>query len=105
MWRNIVFGLFLLMFFESGFSAGLPFSENRFSMVLEYQLMSSCLKKIQTRKTKAIRVCACALEKTMENGWLPDYDSNEDYSENRLKFLSDFEKNRKACQENYPQKS
>ena len=105
MWRNTVFGLFLLMFFESGFSAGLPFSENRFSVVLEYQIMSLCLEKTQTHKTKAIKVCTCALEKTMENGWLSDYDNNKDYWENRPEFISDFEKNRKACQENYPKKS
>ena len=61
----------------------------RFSRVLEFELMSWCVSDAKSRGDK-IRLCACALEKTQENGWRPDYDSDREFGEG---FVHDYRKN------------
>ena len=67
----------------------------RFSRTLEYALMDSCVSRFRSNqeKNEVIKRCACALEKTQEDGFWPDYDRNSDYWENREQFAKDFAKN------------
>ena len=64
----------------------------RFSRVLEFELMSRCVGDAKSRGDK-IWLCACALEKTQENGLWPDYDSDRKYGKDREKFVRDYSKN------------
>ena len=95
---KIICGLFvgaLMVASQATYAFG-PF-ENRFSISLEYQLMDLCVDKPARKRMRRIRICACALEKTQENGWLPDYDNDKDFWDNRKKFLKKFRKNEEAC--------
>ena len=97
MMKIAMLGLLLAAFSGAAYSAGLPFGENRFSMKLEYELMDVCVGDGKP-KNRAIKICVCALEKTMEDSWWPDYDSDRDYRESQKKFMRNFSKNRRACQ-------
>lgn len=70
-------------------------AENRFSMAVEYELMNECVGRNSVMKK--IKRCACALEKTMEDGWNPDYDNDEDYFEDQEVFDKKFLQNTKLC--------
>ena len=71
-------------------------AENRFSMPLEYELMDECVGNSKYR-SKQIKICSCALEKTQENGFGADYDNDEDYFEDKPAFNKNFSKNIKRC--------
>ncbi len=99
MWRGILFSFFLVLFSLSGFA----FGADRFSMILEYQLMDGCVEKSAAYSARlrkaAMKICACALEKTQENGWYPDYDHDQDFVDDEEEFMTDFGKNIKECRE------
>lgn len=66
----------------------------RFSRVLEFALMNSCVgESLSRNKEEKIKRCACALEKTQENGFWPDYDKDEEYHEDRKQFMEEFNEN------------
>ncbi|MGR3913199.1 MAG: alpha/beta hydrolase [Gammaproteobacteria bacterium] len=89
----------LLAVCGAGHAAGLPFTGSRFSMALEYELMDLCVEESKNLyKARAIKICACALEKTAEDGWFPDYDTDEDFREDQDGFMRNFWKNMKTCQ-------
>jgi hypothetical protein len=74
----------------------------RFSRVKEFELMSACTSEIA--HPDATEVCACALYAAQESPWFRDYDNDDDFNENRQKFLKTFgekighySKNRKEC--------
>lgn len=68
-------------------------AENRFSMGLEYELMSYCVGG-----RSSIAICKCALTKTMEgSGFFSSYKKDKDYRENVSKFNKSFSKNRDSC--------
>ncbi len=89
MYKTIILSVILTIFSLSAQA------ENRFSMSLEYQLMNSCVGSSRYRSSSKIKICACALEKTMENGWWSDYDN--DYLDDKKDFKRDFSKNMKEC--------
>ena len=98
MLHKITLGLFagaLLIASPAGYSWG-PF-KHRPSMELEYEIMNRCASKSERGKGKRIKVCACALEKTMENGWGPDYKSDEDILANIKEFMQEFWENVDDC--------
>ena len=93
MWRIALFGFLLLGFSRVGYP------ENRFDIKLEYELIDACVERSRGfRKMKAVDICICALQKTMENGWGPDYDDSEDFREDEEGFLQAFGVNIVTCQ-------
>ena len=64
----------------------------RFTRVLEFELMYECLGTSKFREKK-IKICACALARTQENGVWPDYDHDGDYHEDEDKFVTSFIEN------------
>ena len=44
-----------------------------------------------------ISICACAMKKTQENGFFPDYDNDDDYFDDKQDFLEDLKKNINSC--------
>jgi hypothetical protein len=65
-------------------------------MELEYKLMDRCVGSSSYPRQK-ISICACAMEKTQENGFLPDYDNDDDYFEDKQDFLENLKKNINSC--------
>ncbi len=89
---RIVFSFLLLVF------SGAVYSENRFSMKLEYELIGACVAGHKPRyRSGAIDICICALQKTMEDGFWPDYDNDKDYYDEIPEFTRKFRENIKSC--------
>ena len=95
---RIVFSFLLLVFSGAVYSG--PLTDARIGIEYEYEIMDECVKGKENHRGKAIKVCACALEKTMENGFFPDYDNDEDYLDNKSEFLRKFEENLRYCFDN-----
>lgn len=76
----------------------------RFSRQLEYELIDSCIGHPSRNPIEKAMICSCALTKTQENGWFPDYDSDEEFHDDEADFIKSFkenesyyEKNREEC--------
>ena len=98
---KIAITLMLMLHFQDAYATtiwGEVFrdDDNRFSIELEYELMNGCVGKFRHLKPK-ISICACAMKKTNEDGWWPDYDNNDDYHDNEKKWLKSFNKNLISC--------
>ena len=97
--KKIMLFLALLIGGGAGHAAGLPLTTSRLSMELEYELMDECVgDRKDVYKVFAINICACTLRLTIEDGWWPDYDKDEDYQEDQDGFMRSFRKNREKCQ-------
>lgn len=64
----------------------------RFSRILEFELMYECIGDTRYR-VKKTKICACALAKTQENGFWPDYDNDNDYNDDKKEFFKSFQDN------------
>jgi len=66
------------------------------SKSVEYEVLDECVGQLKRYKGSKIKLCGCAMEKTVENGWWPDYD-DDDLKEDHEKFWRELDKNLDIC--------